>query len=363
MAARAEVLIVGGGVIGLTSAYFLAKEGLSVQLLDQSDLGQEASWAGAGILTPGDFAQAATPFDCLRSWSCQEYPRLSRELLDATGIDNGYWRCGGLEFTEPTQGLPEEEWHGRGATAELISPHGLPAWEPELACNLGGARFFPDMAQVRNPRHLKALIAAAANRGVHFEPGVRLERFMVSKGLIQGLETNRGPRHANHYVLAIGAWTDRLTSQLGWRPGIKPIRGQIALVRPRVSLVKRILLWGNRYLVPRGDGPMLIGSTEEDVGFIKENTPGAIAELLKMAIRLLPGLADAPIERSWSGLRPGSPDGLPFIGKLPSFGNLVVAAGHFRAGIQLAPATARLVTDLILNRNSSLPMGAFALMR
>jgi glycine oxidase len=150
---------------------------------------------------------------------------------------------------------------------------------------------------------------------------------------------------------------------LGSRPGIHPVRGQIALVNTGVPILRRILLQGKHYLVPRSDGRVLIGATEEDAGFDKRTTAGAIRDLLAFGIKLVPGLADVPVERCWAGLRPGSPDGLPFIGPVPGLENLFVAAGHFRAGIQLSPGTGTLMTELILDRPPTIPLDAFRLDR
>src|SRR5262249_1449351 len=155
------------------------------------------------------------------------------------------------------------------------------------------------------------------------------------------------------------AWSDSLLTQVGWQPGIRPIRGQIALLNTGTPLFHRVLLRGSRYLVPRSDGRVLVGSTEEDVGFAKHTTAGAIAELLSFACRWVPGLTTASLERSWAGLRPGSPDGLPFVGGVPGTDNLFVAAGHFRAGIGLSPATAMVVKEVILKQSLTIPIDMF----
>jgi glycine oxidase len=359
MAAHPDVLIVGGGVIGLTAAYFLARERARVQLIDRGDFGQEASWAGAGILAPGKIESAVSPFDKLRSWSFREYPRLSEELCADTGIDNGFVRCGGLEFTEIESHLHADEWRGQGVPAESLTPEDVQRLEPALAGDVGRALLISEMAQVRNPRHVKALVASCERRGVNFQTGITVQRIVKQGRRAIALQTDRGRLEAGNYLVATGAWTDRLVADLGWQPGIKPIRGQIALVRTERPIVTRILLWGARYLVPRLDGRILVGSTEEDVGFVKDTTVGAINELLALACRLVPALANAAVERTWAGLRPGSPDGLPFIGRLPGCDNLLVAAGHYRSGIQLAPGTARLLTDMILGRPGTLPAEAF----
>ena len=154
-----------------------------------------------------------------------------------------------------------------------------------------------------------------------------------------------------------------LSRSLGWRPGIHPVRGQIALLNSDVPVLRRILLWGLRYVVPRADGRVLIGSTEEHAGFNKQTTAAAIADLLALGCQLAPGLAEARVERSWAGLRPGSPDGLPFLGSVPGFSNVYIAAGHFRAGIQLSPGTGLVMKELLLGQPLTVPLDAFRLDR
>src|SRR5947209_20100370 len=161
-----DVFVLGGGVIGLTAAYFLAREGLRVEVADQGDFGREASWAGAGILPPGNPACARTPFDQLRAHSATLFPTLSAELAGRTGIDNGYVRCGGLELAVPGEEAALDEWRGEGIRFELLDESAVRELEPALAPGLGPAAHLPDLAQVRTPRHVKALLAGCRCHGV-----------------------------------------------------------------------------------------------------------------------------------------------------------------------------------------------------
>jgi glycine oxidase len=154
-----------------------------------------------------------------------------------------------------------------------------------------------------------------------------------------------------------------LLEPLGRRLNIEPVRGQIVLLNPGTIIFRNILIWGARYLVPRLDGRVLIGSTQEHVGFVKDTTATGIHGLLELGFRLVPRLADAAVEKTWAGLRPGSPDGLPFLGPVPGIEDLYVAAGHFRAGIQLSPGTGQLLKEMILGQPLSMPMDAFRLDR
>jgi glycine oxidase len=168
---------------------------------------------------------------------------------------------------------------------------------------------------------------------------------------------------AGQYLLTAGAWSAELFQGIGWRPGIRPVRGQIALLNPGPALLSRIVEAGKRYLVPRLDGHVLVGSTEEDAGFEKQTTAAAIRELLDFAMSLVPELANAPVERCWAGLRPGSADGMPFLGRVPGCDNLFVAAGHYRAGIQLSPATGLVMKQLLLGQPTAVALDAFRLDR
>jgi glycine oxidase len=362
MSNRPDVLIVGGGVIGLTTAYFLARESVSVQVLDKGDFGQEASWAGAGILPPGSSQRPRAPFEQLRAHSAALFPTLSGELRERTGVDNGYLRCGGLVFADTESASTAEEWRSEGIAFELVDGQRLRHLEPAVG-ELGAAYHLPDMAQVRNPRHIRALLAGCQCLGVHLQPGCPVSSLEMQGKRVTAVRTDRGPLTAGQFLLAAGAWSEPLLQATGWQPGIHPVRGQIALINTRVPLFQRILLWGARYLVPRPDGRVLVGSTEEDAGFDKRTTTRAISDLLALACLLVPCLAEAHLERCWAGLRPGSPDGLPFLGAVPGFENLFVAAGHFRAGIQLSPATALVMRELLLSEPTTVPLESFRLDR
>jgi len=361
MSQHPDVLILGGGVIGLTVAYYLAREKVRVEVVDKSDFGQEASWAGAGILPPGNPTLARTPFDRLRAISSDAFPALSQELRERTGIDNGYLRCGGLELLAGHDDRDDQEWRGDGIRCEELSGPDLRRLEPNLAPRFVRAFLLPDTAQLRNPRHVKALVSGCDSWGARLRPEFAVVGFERNGDRVSAVTTAAGRLTAGHYLIAAGAWSDALLGQVGWRPGIRPIRGQIALLNTGVPLCRRVLMLGKRYLVPRPDGRVLVGATEEDAGFDKRTTAVAIRDLLDFAIDLVPALADAPLERSWAGLRPGSPDGLPFLGSVPGVENLSVAAGHFRAGIQLSLGTGIVMKELILGQPTTIPLESFRL--
>jgi glycine oxidase len=356
---HADILILGGGVIGLTTAYYLAGKGAQVALLDRKEFGQQASWAGAGIIPPANAPQAHNPLDRLLTLSNQLYPLLSQELKELTGIDNGYLVCGGLELFSGEEPPATGEWRTEGARYTALSEPDLSRLYPDLARDFTHVYHLPDLAQVRNPWHLRALIEACQCRGVQMLPGHPARKLLVEGSNVRAVETDGATLLAERFLVASGAWTDRVLSQVGWRPGIRPVRGQIALVNTGVPGVRPVLLSGKRYLVPRTDGLLLVGSTEEEAEFDDRPTAGGIRELLDFAFSVLPTLREAPLERCWAGLRPGSPDGLPFLGPVPGWDNLFVASGHFRAGIQLSPATGVLMTELLLGEPATLSLEPF----
>ncbi len=365
MGKHPDVLVIGGGIIGLTSAYLLAKAGLAVEVLDKGDLGREASWAGAGIIPPGNPDRAATPIDKLRAIGSARFPDLSAELRELTGIDNGYLRCGGIEFLRPEDGYATALWSAEGIPHRELGADELRRAEPNVEPPPETTPYLLDTcAQVRNPRHLRALIASCERIGVRLSPGTEVAGWAIDSGGVRGVRTGAGTRSAGRYLVAAGAWAEALLASLGCRPGVRPVRGQIVLFRSWPGVVSRVMMASKRYLVPRSDGRILAGSTEEpEAGFEKANTPEGVRGLTEFARRLVPKLADAEVEKTWAGLRPGSPDGMPFIGPVPGHPNVLVAAGHFRAGVQLSIGTAEIVRDIITGTPPAIPVDAFRLDR
>jgi glycine oxidase len=363
MSEHPDVLILGGGVIGLSTAWLLAEAGVRVTIVDKGDFGQQASWAGAGILSPVHPEYIHSAFDRLRALSWGMFPALSRKLREQTGIDNGYLVCGGLELFFRAHEESSDEWRGEGIAFEELEGDELHRRYSDLSAAVRRAYYLPDMAQVRNPRHLKALQEACGDCGVSMRPGCAVHRLVRDGSRIESVETEQGRLTAGRYLLTAGAWSEALLAPLGWRPDIRPVRGQIALLNTGTTGVRPLLLRGKLYVVPRGDGRVLVGSTEEDAGFDARTTAAVIADLLAFASSLSPNLGEAAVERCWAGLRPGSPDGKPFLGAVPGVSNLFIAAGHFRAGIQLSPGTALVMKQVLCGEEPAIPLEDFRLDR
>lgn len=359
-----DVIIAGGGVIGLSIAYELAGQGMSVSVFDRGSLGQEASWAGAGMLPPGNPEFARTPTARLRAASCRLWPEWSTQLYDATAVDNGFRKCGSLEISDPENAAHLQdrtaELRTEGVLVEDIAPGNLGEYEAALKTTISAAYRLPDMCQVRNPRHLKALMAACGQRGVAFRPGVPILDFEIRDGRVTSVWTDEGKPTADIVVVTAGPWTRQLLERCGLILPIVPVRGQIVLLSMPAPPFRHIIEVGTRYLVPRPDGRILVGATEEDAGFDKRTTAAAVGELLRFATNLVPSLADARVEQCWAGLRPKAIDGLPYLGQVPDITNLYVAGGHFRDGLQQSPATAVAMRQLILGQPTLIPMDAYA---
>jgi len=361
MTSTPDVLIIGGGVIGLSTASLLAKAGVRVEVLDRGPLGMESSWAGAGIIPPGNPDRAKTPFDRLRALSAVAFPDLSRELLSETGIDNGYRVCGGIQILDPSDSASVPAWEEEGFPFQRLTGAALTAIEPVLVEPAAPVYDQPTGAQVRNPRHMQALVAICRSRGVGLYPDTPVAAIEHRANKVTGVRLADGTlKTAGRYLLAAGAWSEAFLESIGLSSGIHPVRGQIVLLKMPAPIFRRVIEWGKEYLVPREDGHILLGSTEEpEVGFVKGNTVKAVKRLLTFALALVPELKKAEIIRCWSGFRPGTRDGLPVLGPAGEITNLFIASGHFRSGLQLSPATAQVMCELLTDRPVSLPLNDF----
>jgi glycine oxidase len=351
-----DCLIIGGGVIGMMTAWQLAEAGQSVTLVERRQCGQEASWAGGGIVSPLYPWRYSDPVSNLARFAEREYPQLAARLLEETGIDPEY-RQKGLLYLRVDDGDRAFDWAQRlGKPLEAVDAAFLYAKEPWLAEGFASGLWMPTLGSIRNPRLCQALRARLmALPKVTLEEGVDVERLCIEGGRVSGVETSRGRLAAGQVVLCGGAWSGVLLGTLGLALPVRPVKGQMMLFRtPPMpggrQLLERVVLADGRYLIPRGDGRVLIGSTLEEADFDKTPTEDARESLRQSALAMLPALADCEVEHHWAGLRPAAPDGIPFIGELPDIQGLFVNAGHYRNGLVLAPASARLLVDRLLQR-------------
>lgn len=346
---RQHVVIVGGGVIGLLTAFNLASKVQSVVLLDRSGVGQESSWAGGGIVSPLYPWRYSPAVTALAHWSQDFYPQLAERLLDATGIDPEvhttglYW----LDLDDEKEALA---WAGRlNRPLRSVDISAVYDAVPALGGGYARAVHMADIANVRNPRlvkSLKAALLAMPNVTVHEQ--CEVSDFLRDAGRVSGVVTSAGNILSDCVVLAAGAWSGDLLGKLGIELPVQPVKGQMILYKCAADFLPSMILAKGRYAIPRRDGHILVGSTLEYEGYDKTPTGNALESLKASALELIPALADAEVVGHWAGLRPGSPDGIPFIGSVPNHQGLWLNCGHFRNGLVLAPASCQLLTDLLL---------------
>ena len=356
-----RVLIVGGGAIGLLSASLLAQGGAEVCLLDRGPLGGESSWAGGGIVSPLYPWRYGAAVTALAHWSQDFYPELGEQLLAATGIDPEvhvtglYW----LDLDDEAAALAWAAREGRVLRAvEIDEVH---ARVPALGAGFAHAIHMPGVANVRNPRLVKALRAALlAMPNVELREQCAVSGFIQEGGRICGVTTADGEIRAERVVLAAGAWSGELLKSLGIDLPVQPVKGQMILYKCAADFLPSMVLAGGRYAIPRRDGHILVGSTLEHAGFDKTPTEVALASLKDSAETLLPALKEAEVVGHWAGLRPGSPEGIPFIGEVPAYPGLWLNCGHYRNGLVLAPASCRLLADLLLGREPIIDPAPYA---
>jgi len=356
-----DCLIVGGGLLGMLTARFLHDAGAEVLVLDKSALGHEASWAGGGILSPLYPWRYPEPVTALATYSQQHYPALAEAIATESGIDPEWTQSGLLVVDEAGERDAAQAWaRGHGLVLEAVPPGEVAGIEPALADGRHAGLWMPEVAQIRNPRLVKAMRGSLVARHIAYREHAGVERLVVADGRVLGVQTVEGEIRADRVLVASGAWSAGLLAQAGVRIEVAPVRGQMILFGAKPGVLTRIVLAGDRYLIPRRDGHILCGSTLEHVGFDKATTQAAMEELHAAAIERVPALAEYPVVKHWSGLRPGSPQGIPYLGEHPEVRGLYVNAGHFRNGVVLGLASARIVADQMLGRTPPLDPAPYA---
>ncbi|MEN8206689.1 MAG: glycine oxidase ThiO [Pseudomonadota bacterium] len=356
-----DCIVVGGGLLGMLTARTLHKEGLSVTILERGAAGREASWAGGGILSPLIPWQYPDAVAELVVWSQHYYPLLVEELLDQTGVDAEWVRSGLLILGTPLDS-GVSQWADRfKCSIQSVAPAQVRQFEPEVMPVTGASVLLPDVAQIRNPLLCTALSRSIRMQGVELQEHAEVTGLTVQSGRVKGVKTNRGDFQAARVVIASGAWSSQVMQRAGLELAVEPVRGQMIMFETVPGLLRHITLYNDHYLIPRQNGLVLAGSTLEYTGFNKETTEEARKTLTEKALDLLPALSGYNVIKHWAGLRPGTPASVPYIGEHPQIHGLFVNAGHFRNGVVMAPASAQLLADCMLKRDSFTRFEPYAL--
>ncbi|MCA1798725.1 MAG: FAD-dependent oxidoreductase [Xanthomonadaceae bacterium] len=342
-----DFLVVGGGVVGLSSAVALAESGCRVTLVERAPgPGAESSGAAAGIVSllyPWEYPQALQD---LAAVSRDAYPA----WCDALDAPVGWMEAGLLTF---------DGGHAPQSIARLDAT-AIAARAPAVAPPAATALWLPGVATLEPRRLAAALAARAATLGVHMRWGTVVRKLTVAAGTVTGVELDGGERlGAGAVLVAAGAWSAGLLASVGVRVEVRPVRGQVIELHGPAGLLDCVVMHGHRYLLPRADGRIVVGSTAEEAGFDSSTTADAAASLKAAASALVPATASLPVRAQWAGLRPGSPDGMPRIGPTPEIRGLWLNLGHFRNGITLAPGSAELLAALVTGRETRVSSAPF----
>lgn len=346
----ADVVIIGGGIIGLTTACELLQRGLKVTLIERGHCGHEASWAGGGILSPLSPWHYAEPVTRLSQFSNSLFPALVSTLQQKTGIDTEYRTSGVLVLQDQDTASQDDAHADAWCRAHALVAKRLPTRDiaPELACN-PPALWLPDITQIRSPRLLQALKKVVVSSGGKIVEQTAITGWKIERNqILAALDSHHKEFPARDFIISAGAWSRELLSVFALKLSVWPIRGQMMLFRLQPESLSTIILQDSFYLIPRQDGHILAGSTLEETGFNKSTTSEAREALLAKAHALLPALTTHNLIDHWAGLRPASPHNIPVIDRHPAIRNLYLSSGHHRYGVTMAPGSAQLMANMLL---------------
>lgn len=361
-----DVVVAGGGLIGGSAAFELARAGMKVGVFDARQPGREASWASGGMISPAPEHPGMIPYVPLSLASVADYPAFIQSVEELTGTSVNYRKKGALDaiFNEDAR----EELstaialqHGVGLRAEALSAEQAREMEPSLTPEVAAAIFRPDEASLDSRLLTDAVLEAARRKGADVIAGNGAKAVWREGDQCKGLILENGRVEAKWTIIAAGCFSARIDGVAPYAP-VTPAKGQMIALSCDAVSIERILWAEHTYVVPRNDGRLVAGSTIERTGFDHDVTAGGVKKILGGAIRLVPELEKGRIVETWAGLRPDSPDHLPIIGPTDING-LLIATGHFRSGILLAPITARLLREWITTQNVSVDWERFSPMR
>ena len=353
-----DVIVVGGGVIGCSIAFHLAKAGVKVTLLERGQIGMEASNAASGVLSSPLF-KSEDPYSRLMEEGLNMLHQLSPELMEICGVDIELVQCGELglamtdgEATEYKTLMKQVE--AQSGNARWLGQQEVHEYEPELAQSVLGGFLMPEVCRVNNQRLSEAFAKAAIWLGAEVCTSVEVTGLVRGGLTITGVRLHDEEMYADNVIVAAGPWSKVVAEWLGCDVPVRPVRGVNLNLQPIGRSIRSVIYGANGPLVPRNDGSIIAGVTIEEVGFDCRVTSGAIQDILANATALIPSLRDATMNWALAGLRPGSPDDAPLLGPIPGWDGLHIAAGHYRNGILLSAITGKLITDHITGEDSEL---------
>ena len=360
-----QIGIIGCGINGLLTALELLEHGHKVMLFDQQKAGQAASWAGGGILSPMYPWRYPQAVNDLAQYAKSLYQQWNEKLKPVTGIDFEIHETGmlifdqddfeiGLSYATDTQ-QPMQQ-------AVIVQQQALQQLNPRISKDYQQALYFPQLANIRNPRLLKSILQYLKQHPqVEFYENTWIDQFELAEGKINALIAQNGQRFvADQYVIATGAWSAHWTAQLNCQIPVKPIQGQMLLFKTPEQWLPTMCMNRVMYLIPRTDGHIVCGSSMHDLGFEHRTDLNTQQQIYQASLELVPELAQFPIVQHWAGLRPSSPTGIPYIGQLPQLENAWANFGHFRNGLCMAPASAKLLTQLMLKQPTFVDASAYS---
>jgi glycine oxidase len=365
----AKVLIIGGGIIGCSIAWRLAREGATVTVLERARIGQEASWAAAGLIAPQAEAQSPGPFFDLCLYARDVFRLIHPEVIAATGIDPEYGKYGllylALDRTEQSELESRARWQREaGGSVQELTPAEARKLEPAISESTCYAIYLPEDRPLDNRKLTQAYAAAAIGSGAIFKEGVNVEEILCNNGKASRVRLHDGQTvDADFVIIAAGTWSHTIRGLEADRVTLHPVRGQIVCFDGLPGLAGPAVFSPRAYLVPRRDGRLLAGSTMEEAGFNRSVTLAGIERIVTGASAMVPALGAIAFREAWAGLRPATRDLLPVLGFSPSLENVIYATGHFRSGILLSALTGVITADLIAGRESSFDLSPFSAKR
>jgi glycine oxidase len=359
-----DVIVIGAGAIGTSIAYQLAKAGVNVMVFERGQVGGQATGASAGMIQINPDRTTPPAVSTLALESARLFPALATELQERTGMDIGYRPAPLLhvalhEGDEP-QLRAHRAWQAdHGVAVAWLDGAAALDLEPTLNPATRAALYYPNDHQVMPLTFAQALARTAVDLGAALREGAGIDRLLTAGDRVVGVAIGGETVHAGEVVIASGAWASSWSDALQTPIPVRPVRGQMVALRTTGTGLRNVVSSAEGYMLTKPDGSTDVGTTVEEVGYDARPTAAGIAGLLAMVPRLAPRLADATFSRAWAGLRPGTPDGLPLLGRVPGWQGVSLAAGHFRNGILLAPITGELIADLLARRRPRLALDAF----